>query len=251
MKWPSPSSRSTIRMMKLNSYFTLAFDCDGVVLDSNRIKTEAFRTAALPWGAAAAGALVAYHVANGGISRYAKFAHFLETILPEHAPGTLPGRDGPDLQALLDAYAHAVRAGLMSCAVADGLEALRAATPNARWLIVSGGDQTELREIFTARGLAGYFNGGIFGSPDSKDTILTRELAAGTISRPALFLGDSRYDHAASRAAGLDFVFIHGWTEMSDWVAFTDHEGLPSTRYLSELIQSRDPIEKLGLTNNS
>lgn len=236
---------------RLSDYSTLVFDCDGVVLDSNRIKTDAFRIAALPWGEAAAEALVAHHVVNGGVSRYAKFAYFLEYIVPDHAPRATLGLDGPDLETLLRSYAEAVRSGLMACNVAEGLSELRAATPNARWLIVSGGDQTELREIFAARGFDAHFDGGIFGSPDTKHHILARELDAGTIRTPALFLGDSRLDHEAAARAGLDFVFIHGWTEMSDWVAFTDHEELPNTRYLSELIQPRDPVEKLGLTNNS
>lgn len=196
--------------MILSSYATLVFDCDGVVLDSNRIKTEAFRSAAMPWSATAADALVAHHIANGGISRYAKFEHFLDVIVPEYARG----RDGPGLEALLNAYAKAVLAGLMSCAIAEGLEELRVATSQARWLIVSGGDQSELRTIFAARGLDTLFDGGIFGSPDTKDEILARELAAGALRRPALFLGDSRYDHIAAVQAKLDFVFIHAWTEM-------------------------------------
>lgn len=222
--------------MCLEAYSTLVFDCDGVVLDSNPIKTEAFRTAALPWGEAAAAALVAYHTAHGGVSRYAKFAHFLETILPEHAVGRTPGRDGPGLEALLEAYAAAVRAGLMACAVAEGLAALRTATPSTRWLIVSGGDQAELREIFAARGLADHFDGGIFGSPDSKDVIFARELAAGNIFRPALFLGDSRYDHEAAVRVGLDFVFVSSWSEFADWPEHVARHGLASVALLGDLV---------------
>lgn len=213
------------------AYATLVFDCDGVVLDSNRVKTEAFRTAAMPYGAAAAEALVAHHVAHGGISRYAKFAHFLETIVPDHAPDTA----GPGLAALVAAYAGAVRAGLMACAVAPGLDRLRAATPAARWLIVSGGDQGELREIFAARGLAAHFDGGIFGSPDTKDVILAREAAAGTIAAPALFLGDSRYDHEAASRAGLDFCFISGWSEFADWPAHAARHGFPAVSAVGDL----------------
>jgi len=51
-----------------------------------------------------------------------------------------------------------------------------------------------LREVFTQRDLAPLFDGGIFGSPDTKDSILSRELANGNIQPPALFLEDSRYD---------------------------------------------------------
>jgi len=219
--------------MKLSGYKTLVFDCDGVVLDSNRVKTEAFRAAALPWGEAAAEALVDYHVANGGISRYAKFSHFLHHILPDYAPDAVPGRDGPDLEALLSAYADSVRSGLMTCAVANGLDELREATADARWLIVSGGDQTELRDIFAARGLDAYFDGGIFGSPDTKDTILARELASGNIIRPALFLGDSRYDYEVAARANFDFIFVYIWTDMINWQSFTARNGL-------------DPVERLA-----
>jgi len=55
----------------LNEYQALVFDCDGVVLNSNKIKTQAFYEATKQFGHESAQALVDYHVANGGISRYA------------------------------------------------------------------------------------------------------------------------------------------------------------------------------------
>ena len=199
--------------MTPSDYKTLVFDCDGVVLDSNRVKTAAFRHAALPYGAEAADTLVRWHVANGGVSRYLKFEHFLNQIVPA-------GTKGPDLEALLSRYAAAVRDGLATCAVTPDLQALRQQTADARWLIVSGGDQIELREIFATRGLDTLFDGGIFGSPDTKETILAREIEAGNIVQPALFLGDSTYDYRAAHGAGLDFVFVFGWTEYADWQDF-------------------------------
>src|SRR5690606_28142226 len=83
---------------------TLVFDCDGVVLDSNRVKTEAFYQVALPYGEAAAQAFVAYHTANGGISRYKKFAHFLHEIVPQLAEHS----SGPTLDEMLADYAAQV-----------------------------------------------------------------------------------------------------------------------------------------------
>lgn len=197
------------------TYRTFVFDCDGVVLDSNRLKTDAFRLAALPYGDEAAEALVDHHVANGGISRFAKFQHFLENLVPA-------GAIGPGFDDLLASYALAVRKGLAECAAAAGLEELRLATSDARWLIVSGGSQEELREVFAERGIDHWFDGGIFGSPDTKDVILAREIENGNIRGPALFIGDSKYDYRAASAADLDFVFATYWTEVPDWREFVD-----------------------------
>ncbi|MBD9501519.1 HAD family hydrolase [Pseudomonas sp. BGr12] len=190
----------------LADYRCLAFDCDGVVLDSNAVKTQAFHQVALPFGAAAAQAFVDYHQANGGISRYRKFEYLLQQIVrvddvQEHLP------------VLLEQYAGAVRKGLLACAVAPGLLRLRKLLPQSRWMIVSGGDEAELREVFAMRGLDVLFDGGIFGSPTPKDIILAREQASGNLLGPALFLGDSRFDHQCAQGAGLDFVFLQRWSE--------------------------------------
>ena len=214
----------------------LFFDCDGVVLDSNRLKTEAFNTAELPYGKNAAQALVDHHIANGGISHYVKLAHFLDHIVPEYAEV----ETGPSLEDLLAAYANAVRAGFMTCSVADGLVELRAATPQARWMIVSGGDQAELRAVFAAREIAEYFDAGIFGSPDTKDTILSRELATGNLQSPALFLGDSRLDYEVAGRAGLDFVFISGWSEWTEGAKLAGTGAFPMVTYLADVQERED-----------
>ncbi|HEY0924868.1 HAD family hydrolase [Rheinheimera pacifica] len=214
--------------MKVTDYQTLVFDCDGVVLHSNKVKTEAFLKAALPYGEAAANQLVNYHVARGGISRYKKFEWFLHNVVAE--------QDGPKLEQLLEAYAAEVKDGLLTCEIADGLEQLREKTQHTNWLIVSGGDQQELREIFAARGIAELFDGGIFGSPDSKDIILTRELTNNNIRLPALFLGDSKYDYQAATTAGLHFIFLKKWSEVQDFESWCDENYIENCLSLNELL---------------
>ncbi len=218
--------------MNIQNYKTLVFDCDGVVLDSNKIKTEAFYQAALPYGEAAAQALVHYHVAHGGVSRYKKFDHFLNVLVPEYAHAT----DGPGLDALLTAYAAGVQEGLLQCQVAEGLDELRTATPNSRWLIVSGGDQTELRRVFKLRDLDRFFDGGIFGSPDTKDEILAREIEDNNIVQPAVFFGDSKYDYQAAENAGLNFIFISAWSEVDDTSTWLQFNKLHKLFKLSDLV---------------
>lgn len=202
--------------LSISDYKTLVFDCDGVVLNSNKVKTDAFYKAALPYGQEAAEALVHYHVSNGGVSRYKKFAYFLDNVVGKESESAL--------RQLLEDYASYVRDGLLSCEKAEGLEELRNRTSDTRWLIVSGGDQMELREIFQQRGIHQWFDGGIFGSPDAKEDILARELAEGNLTKPALFLGDSKYDYKAAQSAHIDFVFLSGWSEVSDWQQWVEKE---------------------------
>jgi phosphoglycolate phosphatase-like HAD superfamily hydrolase len=114
-------------------------------------------------------------------------------------------------------FSKEVKKALLTCEVAKNIKELREKTKNTKWLIVSGGDQIELREVFKKRGLANYFDGGIFGSPDDKDAILKNEIKNHNINGKSLFLGDSVYDHQAATAAQMDFVFISQWTEVVDW----------------------------------
>lgn len=200
---------------EIQQYKTIVFDCDGVVLDSNVLKTEAYFRTAKNLGAsdAQAQALVDYHVKLGGISRYHKFDYFLREILKQAATKEA-------IQQFLEEFGRELEVGLMECQLADGLFELREATPNAKWFIISGGDQQELRSLFAKRKIDHLFDGGIFGSPDNKDEVLAREKGNGNLELPAMFLGDSKYDYEAATRAGLDFLFCTDWTEVADWQAY-------------------------------
>ena len=93
---------------------------------------------------------------------------------------------------LVALYAKEVRHRLLDCTVSPGLLELRASMPGVRWAVVSGGAQSELREVFTKRGLAPLFDSGIHGSPDDKHTLLARLRENGALNGPAVFLGDSK-----------------------------------------------------------
>lgn len=218
-------------IQKIQQYHSLVFDCDGVVLDSNRVRAQAFYNCALPYGEQYAEALRNYHILHGGVSRYVKFEVLLRDMVG--VPVTEEA-----MQSLLHNFTTEATKGLLKCDIAPGLKALREATPQANWILVSGADQDELRDVFTRRGIAEWFDGGIFGSPLNKDQILEREIASGNCRKPGIFFGDSRYDHLASTRAGLDFVFLSGWTDMEGWQeycqagkldAFVDFCGISSS----------------------
>ena len=196
--------------LDLCQYQTFIFDCDGVLLNSNKIKTEAFYKVAKVYGKEAAKELQKYHILNGGISRYEKFKYLFLNILKRPV-------EKLELDKLIFNYSIEVRLGLMSCEIAKNIEKLRTRTKHSKWLVVSGGDQEELRELFKKRGLINFFNVGIFGSPDSKDAILKNEKNNGNISGKTLFIGDSMYDAKAAENANIDFIFLTKWTEVVNW----------------------------------
>ncbi len=215
--------------LELTQYQCLVFDCDGVILNSNKVKTQAFYNAALGFGESKAQELVEYHIKNGGVSRYLKFEFFIKNILNKEVTQNL-------LDELLTAFAKEVKEGLINSQVAQGLIELREKTKQANWLIVSGGDQSELREVFLEKGLLELFDSGIFGSPDNKDIILTREKNNQVIKGKALFLGDSKYDYEAASRADLDFVFLTDWSEVKDWQSYAAQNNLLTLNSISALL---------------
>ncbi|HQR50150.1 MAG TPA: HAD family hydrolase [Methylophilaceae bacterium] len=219
-------------MRQVNQYRTLVFDCDGVILDSNKVRAQAFYNCALPYGDRHAAALREYHILHGGVSRYVKFEVLLRDMVG------VPVTDEA-MQALLHAFTTEATIGLLQCEIAPGLQDLREATPHANWILVSGADQQELRHVFAQRGIAAWFDGGIFGSPSNKDDILARELAGGNLRKPGLFFGDSRYDHQAAARAGLDFVFMSEWTDMADWQGYCREHGIAAAASFDQFMAAQ------------
>ncbi|RUO65859.1 Phosphoglycolate phosphatase, HAD superfamily [Pseudidiomarina planktonica] len=203
------------------------FDCDGVILDANRVKTDAFGDCAEVYGSAAKADLVAYHQQTGGVSRYQKFRWLLDKYAPQASEA--------DYQALLECYAQRVYDQLLSCASAPGLTEFRAQTSASSWTVISGGDQKELRDIFKQRGLAKLFDGGIFGSPTDKMTHLEQLITAGVEPQTSLFIGDSIYDLQCAKAFAIDSVFVSDWSEVSPETVRNQAPQTPIFKNIAEL----------------
>ena len=140
------------------------------------------------------------------------------------------------LDKLLTDYASFVKQGLLSCSITQELDVLREKTKDACWIIASGGDQNELREVFRKRGIASLFDGGIFGSPDDKYLILQREIDRIKPQGPILFLGDSKYDYEVAKHNDIDFIFIHQWTEVKGWAQWVEQEQIKSASEVRDII---------------
>ena len=217
-------------MIDLNKFNTIIFDCDGVILNSNFQKIEAYRNTAIAYGATKIQAekLVAHHVELTGISRYIKFKYFLKEIMDEEI------RDS-SMRILVDNLNNEVKNLLKNCEIASGLEKLKHQTQKLSWMVASGGDQDELRFLFDEKNISSYFEGGIYGSPTSKHEIIEEKLKDKNFL-PALFLGDSLYDIQTAKKYDLDFIFIYGWTDLNGWKEICHENKLTYVEKIADLI---------------
>jgi phosphoglycolate phosphatase-like HAD superfamily hydrolase len=216
-------------MIELNKYNTIIFDCDGVILNSNFQKIEAYRNTALAYGASKLQAeeLVAHHVELTGISRYVKFKYFLKEIMSEEITDY-------SMKKLVDTLNEEVINLLKDCEIASGIEKLKSQTKKSIWMVASGGDQEELRFLFKEKNITSYFEGGIYGSPSSKHQIVEEKLKSNSFL-PALFLGDSLYDIETAQKFNLDFVFVYGWTDLKDWKNICQEKNLTYVEKIHDL----------------
>lgn len=195
-------------MLNIEQYKTSFFDCDGVILDSNQIKTDGFRYALGDENPELVEMFIAYHKANGGVSRYVKFAYFYQELKKAENAEELA-------KEAIDRYAGYCRSELIRCneipGVRNVLEILKSA--GVKSYVVSGGDEKELNEVFHERGLDKYFVE-VLGSPKTKKEHLKRIESEGSLVKPAVYFGDAKSDYEAAKGFGIEFVFVSG---ASDW----------------------------------
>lgn len=191
-------------------YQCAVFDCDGVILQSNAIKSEAFAKALSDEPAALVDRFVDYHKRHGGVSRYAKFRHYFEVITDTGDPAFTEMR----IRAALERYAAQVEKELVHCPTVPGvIDFVRTLSEaGIRAAVNSGGDQAELRRVFDARGLSTHFRH-VLGSPATKIENMKTLEASGFLGGPGILFGDSKTDFEAARHFGLDFVMITHETE--------------------------------------
>lgn len=202
------------------------FDCDGVILNSNDIKNNAFRLALAGCPQAEVDAFLAMHRATAGVSRFAKFEWMANRARKRGYPF--------DYAEALGRYAEICRVELLASDITPGLSEARKKSDEV-WVVVSGGDQEEVREVLERKGVAHYFNGGIYGSPRNKIELLS-ELKKTYDLTNSIFFGDSAYDHDSAIQFKMTFHFVWGWTEMADWSDYCESRSSVSAihRYVTD-----------------
>lgn len=187
--------------MKTAHWQAIIFDFDGVVVESGDIKTQAFGNLYRTYGETVMTAVMQYHSANGGMSRYQKFHYFQQHLLKK-PPLT------PDEEQLLDQRFSelVVEAVIASETVPGAAELIRKEATRIPLFIASGTPEAELKTIVMRRGLAPYFTA-VRGSPTPKQMLIADILSSHALSpERVLMIGDALIDYESAQANKIAFL---------------------------------------------
>ena len=190
------------------------FDCDGVIFDTNSLKTRAFREALQDVGIISEhqDEFIIDHLADVSISRYVKFAKFFERAEVRSLSSHPSWKKSRFVKEALESYGNHCRILYSNLDPDDSALKMAKRVPQA-W-VISGGSQEELREVFKEKGIARYFRA-IYGSPSTKVEHLKRIMAEeNLLPTEILFIGDGWTDFKTCVEVGTSFCFLRCYT---DW----------------------------------
>lgn len=180
------------------------FDFDGVLVDSTRLKTQAFYTLFRDYPREDVEKIVEYHRQHGGVSRVLKIQHAFDSILK------LPLEEH-QLHVLAKRYEELVIEQVISAPWISGArQALDSLIADCPLFLISGTPQPELRTIIHNRNMSQYFRE-VLGSPVSKIEHLRNLLQNYSLTpSDCVFVGDAHTDMHAAQTHGIPFIGIHG-----------------------------------------
>lgn len=187
--------------MKNFDWQAIIFDFDGVVVESGKIKTQAFAELYRPYGEDIVAKVVQFHTQNGGMSRYRKFRHFQQNFL--NKPPLTEAEENELDRRFSELVVEAV---IAAEAVPGAIELIRQQADKMPLFVASGTPETELEIIVERRGLTSYFKE-VRGAPALKPTIIAEILSAYALKpESVLMIGDAMADFEGAHANGAAFL---------------------------------------------
>ena len=187
------------------------FDCDGVILDTNKIKTEAFKKTLNKYPKEKIDKLIAFHKENGGVSRKIKFEYFFNNIINDYDPKKVD-------DSLKKFKRISFQKLLLSRYIKGVLKFINILKKNnIKIFIVSGAIQAELRKIFLLKNKNRYFYE-ILGTPKNKIDNIQIILDKYSLDiNKGIFFGDSYTDYISAKKFKIKFIFVK---EKSEWTNY-------------------------------
>ena len=154
------------KKLSIRQYSTIILDCDGVILNSNNIKTRAFLETIEKYDYHSKQRFINYHIKNIGKSRFIKFEFFFKNIIKRLNYST-------EYKNSLKNFSKILKQRLIESEIDESIYKLIDKNKKKKFFVISASEQKELKFVFRKIGLRKYFSE-VYGSPLSKTENLSK-----------------------------------------------------------------------------
>ena len=184
---------------------SIIFDFDGVILDSNKIKSNAFTKLFKDKNKNQENLdmIIRYHKDNMGISRNKKIKFYYENILKQKITNK-------EVVKIASDYSKLVFNKIIKTKFISGSKYFLSKNFKRYLFFVSSGTpENELINICEKRKIDKYFTG-IYGSPDNKEKHIKRIMKKNSLKEnEVIFIGDALADYNAAAKNKIFFIGIN------------------------------------------
>lgn len=210
----------------------IIFDCDGVLMNSNRIKEEGLvKITNSYFGSDASEFMRVFHRKNGGLSRRIKFQAVIERFAPHQAYL---------IEDLCHKFEQITAAEVLNCSLAKDCEKVlrRLRAQSKKLMVLSGTPSEALETVITKRRLHSYFER-LMGSPTTKQQHLIDLHHEGSLNPEVnfIFIGDSLTDWEASKKFQNCRFF---WSQEFGAISGLQNNSIITINSITELINEFD-----------
>lgn len=183
-------------------YKTFFFDFDGVLADTEEVKTLAFAEMFEDHGPEVMSLVADHQRGHFGMNRFDNFCFYYSEYLGQRL-------DEEELKGLCERFSGKVVDKVVSAPEIAGAKSfLEKWTPGVTSHVISAVPQDEIRLIVERRGLGPHFKG-VYGAPQAKAEHVARIMEEESLNQEeCLFFGDASGDYKAARACSIDFLAV-------------------------------------------
>ncbi len=184
----------------LNKYSTIFWDFDGVILNSDEVRTEGFKYIFDSYSKKYIHKLINYHTTNGGLSRYEKIEYFSQKILDKK----LKNEEKKQYAQLYGNYCRE-RLCDKNLLIKSSISFIKENHKNFNFHLVSASDEKELIYVSSNLDIKKYFKS-ISGSPVNKIENIKKLLKSNNYNESrCCLIGDSINDKFAATENKISF----------------------------------------------
>ena len=183
----------------LESLKTIFWDFDGVIKDSEEVKSDAFAQLFSHFGVSVCDRIRRHHESNGGVSRYEKIPLYLSWVGKEQSSS--------NIHLYSDKFSEIVKQAVIDSPWVPGAkEFLEKYYDRKIFILVTGTPQQEIEQIINALNIRHCFYR-VYGTPSKKADSIKISIDEFNINpKESIMIGDSKSDCESAKTNKVPFM---------------------------------------------